>query len=391
MEEPCPSPGGAFCDNAASDAEKLRAAALSVLAAVFLTGIKLGVGMWSGSLGILSEAAHSGLDLVAAGMTYFAVRLAAQPADPQHPYGHGKFENLSALFETLLLLAACVWIGIEAGQRLLGEPVEIQTSGWVFAVMGVSIVVDLGRSRALRRVARKYDSQALEADALHFSTDVWSSLTVIAGLFLVWLSRKTGISWLENADAVAALGVAGIVVWVSLRLGRKTFSALLDEAPAGLEEKIRQKLLLPGVKKVGRIRVRKSGATVFVDASLGVSGESSVEDSHRLADQSEQAVRELIPGADVTVHVEPTAEPGGPNAEIVRLVEKIILEADAACHPHDILVVPQAGGLYISLHLSIDGQTAVCDAHRLTDKLEVRLHQQLPNVGRIVIHVEPTT
>src|SRR5512140_1076935 len=216
--------------------EKSSVALTSVLAAVGLTVFKIVVGMLSGSLGILAEAAHSALDLVAALVTFLAVRFSGRPADEAHRYGHGKIENLSALFETLLLLATCVWIIREAIIRLMADSVHIEVSVWAFLVMGVSIVVDINRSGMLYRAAKKHNSQALEADALHFSTDIWSSAVVIGGLICV----KAGQWWpslavLRNADAVAALGVSVLVVWVSIRLGRRTIDALIDTAPPGME------------------------------------------------------------------------------------------------------------------------------------------------------------
>ena len=211
-----------------ADREKKNVALSSVLAAVFLTLMKLIVGIMTGSLGILAEVAHSGLDLVAAIVTLFAVRASGKPADSEHTYGHGKIENLSALFETLLLLITCAWIIYEAIQRLFFKSVEIEASIWGFLVMIFAIGIDVSRSRALARVAQKYDSQALEADALHFSTDVWSSTVVIVGLGLVKLSEWLHLPWLVKADAVAAMGVAGIVIYVSLQLGRRTIAGLLD-------------------------------------------------------------------------------------------------------------------------------------------------------------------
>jgi len=173
-----------------ADREKRRVAFVSVLAAVLLTSLKIVVGLSTGSLGILSEAAHSGLDLVAAAITLWAVRVSGQPADREHTYGHGKFENLSALAETALLLVTCVWIFYEVAQRLFFSEVHVEPSAWAFAIMAISIAVDFGRSRALARVARKYESRALEADALHFSTDIWSSLVVMVGLGAVLVSER---------------------------------------------------------------------------------------------------------------------------------------------------------------------------------------------------------
>ncbi len=196
--------------------EKNRVALTSVVAALFLTGFKVVTGLMTGSMGILAEAAHSALDLIAAVITLFAVRFSGRPADLEHTYGHGKIENLSALFETFLLFLTCVWIIYESVKRLLFVDVHVQVSIWAFVVVILSVIIDFGRSRALARTAKKYNSQALEADALHFSTDIWSSLVVLMGLILVLIAKRTGIAWLVKADAAAALIVAGIVIHVSL-------------------------------------------------------------------------------------------------------------------------------------------------------------------------------
>src|SRR5947209_17292243 len=219
-------------------AEKRGVAGNSVLAAIAVTALKIAVGLATGSLGILSEAAHSGLDLVAAVITLFSVQVSDKPADADHQYGHGKVENFSAFIETGLLLLTCIWIVYEAVERLFFRRVEIEPTLAAFAVMMLSMVTDYWRSRALGRIARKYDSQALEADALHFSTDIWSSGVVILGLLLVMLGRKFNIDWLRDSDPIAALFVAGVVVSVSWRLARRTIDALLDAAPAGVRNRI---------------------------------------------------------------------------------------------------------------------------------------------------------
>src|SRR5512136_220588 len=207
-------------DRETAQKEKRSVALLSVLAAVGLTTFKLVVGLLTNSLGILAEAAHSGLDLVAAAMTYFAVRVSDRPADKEHTYGHGKVENLSALFETLLLLATSAWIIYEAIQRLFYVTVKVETSIWSFIVMGTSIIIDVTRSRILYRAARKFKSQALEADALHFSTDIWSSSVVILGLIGLTIAHFVpGMDWMQKADAIAALVVAIIVIHISGQLG----------------------------------------------------------------------------------------------------------------------------------------------------------------------------
>lgn len=290
--------------------EKRSAALSSVVAAVFLTGMKIVVGVLTNSLGILAEAAHSALDLVAALVTLFSVRKSDQPPDDSHLYGHGKAENLSALVETGLLLATCGWIIYEAVQRVFFRVVEVDASLWAFLVMAVSIVVDVSRSRILKRAAVKYKSQALEADALHFSTDVWSSSVVILGLIGVRLAQgNLRLTVLRRADAIAAMGVAVIVIYISLQLGRRCIDGLMDAAPAGLAEGIRRRVeSIPGVADCHQIRVRTSGAHVFVDLHASFSGARSLEDVHLQTEAIEAAVRELEPRADVTVHPEP-AEP----------------------------------------------------------------------------------
>ncbi len=288
--------------------EKRLVALSSVAAAVVLTSMKVVVGLATGSIGILSEAAHSGLDLLAAAVTLWAVRASAMPADEDHPYGHGKIENFSALFETGLLLATCVWISYEAVKRLAFEPTHVEATPWSFAIMVVSIVIDVSRSRALARAARKYRSQALEADALHFSTDVWSSAVVLVGLACVWASNHFSLPWLARADAVAALGVAAIAVIVSLRLGKKSVDDLLDAAPTGLLERVAHAAAVPGVVSVSQVRVRRSGPQTFADVTLQVARGLTLEAAHDVAHAAEEAIGGAVPDVDVVVHAEPADE-----------------------------------------------------------------------------------
>lgn len=291
--------------------EKSLAALSSVGAAVFLTGLKIVVGLLSGSLGILAEAAHSGLDLAAAVVTLIAVRAASKPPDRGHAYGHGKVENLSAMIETLLLLATCTWIIVKSIQRLLSGNVDVDASIWTFAVMAVSIIVDYSRSRMLYRVAAKHRSQALEADALHFSTDIWSSAVVILGLAGVRAAQAyPALGFLKEADAVAALVVAGIVVFVSAQLGMRTIQGLLDASPVGAAEKIKARVeALDGVFDCHAVRVRHSGPHYFVDLHVTMDGNLPLHTAHDLTEQVEQVVNEMLPGADVTVHPEPRLVP----------------------------------------------------------------------------------
>ena len=290
-----------------AEREKKRAAMSSVIAAAGLTSLKIVVGVVTGSLGILAEAAHSGLDLVAALVTFLAVRTSGKPADKEHLYGHGKVENVSALFETLLLLMTCAWIVYEAIQRIFFRAVEMEISIWAFIVMGISIIVDINRSRMLYKAARKHNSQALEADALHFRTDIWSSCVVILGLIGVkigeWVPK---LGFLHKADAVAALGVALIVVYVSIELGIRTVQALLDVALPGMGEKITTTVeAIPEVINCHNVRLRHSGPYVFADLHVLVDGNLSLQEAHAVTEVIVDAIREIVPNADVTVHPEP--------------------------------------------------------------------------------------
>lgn len=305
-------------NTAAANHEKNSAALNSVIAAFLLTGLKVVVGLLSGSLGILAEAAHSGLDFAAAIVTCIAVRAASKPPDRDHAYGHGKVENLSALVETLLLLATCAWIIRESVLRLISHHVQVDASIWAFAVMGISIAVDISRSRMLYRVAAKHRSQALEADALHFSTDIWSSAVVIVGLLGVKLAGwYPGLGFLMQADAVAALIVGGIVVLVSGRLGVRTIQALLDSSPPGAGEEINTAVAaVEGVFDCHAVRVRHSGPYYFVDLHITVDGDQSLRAAHELTERVERAVEAILPGADVTVHPEPAPVPAKPPSEL---------------------------------------------------------------------------
>ncbi|HRY98983.1 MAG TPA: cation diffusion facilitator family transporter [Bacteroidales bacterium] len=286
-------------DLAQARKEKNTVAFVSVIAAIFLTSFKIVVGVLTGSLGILSEALHSALDFVAAAITWFAVRVSDKPADEDHHYGHGKIENLSAFIETLLLLLTCVWIIYEAIRRLASGETHIEVNLWSYIVVVSSILIDLSRSRALMRVAKKHNSQALEADALHFSTDILSSFVVLLGL----ICAQYGI---YAADPVAALGVAAIVIHVSYKLGKRSINVLLDKVPAETYLKIRAILdSLTEIEQYHDLKVRAAGAEIFVELNIHVQPELGIKASHDIATMIEGRIQEEIPRCHVHVHIEP--------------------------------------------------------------------------------------
>jgi cation diffusion facilitator family transporter len=280
--------------------EKRRVALGSVIAAVFITGFKLVVGLLTGSLGILSEALHSGLDMVAAMITYFSVRVSDKPADREHNYGHGKVENFSALIETILLLITCVWIIYEAIHRLMSGKTEIEVSVWSYVVVVSSIIIDFTRSRALYRVAKRHNSQALEADALHFSTDIWSSAVVLFGLVCYQY-----FGW-HKADSIAALFVAMIVLFVSYQLGRKAVDVLLDKSPANTANIVREILKqFPEVLKFHGLKARTAGADTFIKFNVHFDPDLNLREVHEVCDKIELEIKKRIVRSEVYIHAEP--------------------------------------------------------------------------------------
>ncbi len=371
--------------------EKTRVALSSVGAAIGLTTLKIVVALFTGSLGILAEAAHSGLDLVAALMTFFAVRVSDKPADATHNYGHYKVENLSAFFEAVLLLITALWIIYEAGRRLLLQEGNVNISVWAFVVMLISIGVDVTRSRVLLRVARRLGSQALEADALHFSTDIWSSAVVILGLLVVWLTHTFSLPrWLSQADAIAALGVSGIVLWVGLRLAKETIDALLDRAPDELAPQIQAQIdHLAGVTEVRRIRLRRAGNKLFTDVIIAAPRTYSFEQIHELSEDVEKAaldgVRNISPlgEADVVVHVEPTASPQETVTDQIHYLAEL-----QGVHAHDIHVRDVNGLLEADFDLEVQADMNLQDAHSVATRLEQAVLAGNTQLRRVTTHLE---
>lgn len=359
---------------------KKALAALSVLAGFSLASTKFVVGLFTGSLGILSEALHSLFDLGAALITYFSVRVSSRPADEDHLYGHGKIENVSALVQAFLLLATCGWVVHEAVIRLARRSVEVEAGFWAFGVMGLSVVVSLVVSQLLNIGARKYESQALEADALHYTSDVLSSLVVIAGL----VGTRFGYPFL---DPVAALGVSLLVAVASVRLGMQAVHDLLDRAPRGLVDEIRDRIeRVEGVASADSVRVRRSGSSTFVDMVIRASRLLSIDEGDRISDRVEAEVKRLVPDSDVMVHLHPAA-----TNETIR---------DAACaisrrfadiqDVHNVSAYrnEDTGRYFLSLHAKIAPGLSFEEAHRLMDDLEKALKEEIPELAEVETHME---
>jgi cation diffusion facilitator family transporter len=365
-------------------AEKRTAAGNSVLAALVITGLKVVVGFSTGSLGILSEAAHSGLDLIAALITFFSVGVSDKPADADHQYGHGKVESFSAFLETGLLLTTCAWVMYEAVVRLFFRRVDIEPSLAAFAVMLFSMGIDWWRSRVLGRIAVKYESQALEADALHFSTDIWSGGVVLLGLALVLAGRTYHIEWLRYADPVSALFVGGVIIQVSWRLARRTMDALLDAAPAGIRAQITDAVShVDGVLEVDRVRIRRVGNRYFADLAVGLARTVTFQRSEQLVEAVTSAVQRVLPDADVTVQPLPRAQRSENTFDRIRAVA-----TRHNLNVHDISVQDLAGQLHVEQHVELDERMTLKHAHDQVTELEADMRRDVPEITDILTHIE---
>ena len=365
--------------------EKGRAARASVMASVVMTLLKLAAAIATSSLGLLAEAAHSALDLGAAVVTLVAVRTSWRPPDAEHQYGHGKVENLAAFVETVLLVITSAWIVKEAVGRLTGQGPEVR-AGWVgFAVMAVSIAIDVVRSRDLARVARMSHSQALEADALHFSSDVASSAVVLAGLAGVLIARRGGPAWLAMADPVAAMVVAVFVLFLSWRLGRRAVDMLLDRAPEGMRRKIREEVsALPEIVGVPRVRVRQAGDTLFADVEIPLRPGLPVAEADRVASEARRRAQSILGDrSSVLVQLAPVPDDGAPVRQ--QVAEAVAMQG---MHAHNITLRRDTDGSYADLHLELPGRMTLGEAHAVADRVEERILQRVRDLKRVDIHLE---
>ncbi len=361
-------------------ASKKEAVALSsVLASALMAVLKLVVGLMTGSLGILSEAAHSFLDLGAALLTWFAVRIGDQPADERHPYGHGKVENVSALIETGLLFVTALWIAKEAVARMLDPtPAVVEITWYGVAVIVVSIFIDINRSRALARVAKETGSQALEADALHFSSDILSSLVVLVGLGFVALGWPQG-------DAIAAFGVAGFVLLAAWRLGKRTIDVLIDTAPEGVAESITALVaLVPGIARVERVRVRPGGAVLFAEVVVKVRRNLSFEQVAALRTQIEDVLRRHFPSLDPMIISEPLTLNDETVAETVH-----VLAANEMVSVSNLSLYRFKERRHVGFDLEVDDHLTIHEAHEIASALEERIAAALGGEIGIDIHIDP--
>lgn len=357
-----------------------RTALVSVVAAAALIALKLGTGLATGSLGLVSEAAHSGTDLVAALLTFFAVGVAIRPADPSHPYGHGKAEHLAALAEATILIVASLAIGVIAVVRLVEGGHEVDATWWALLVVVIVIVVDAGRASVSFRAGRRYSSPALVTSAFHFLSDLGGSVAVLIGL----LAARGGY---PEADAAAALFVAVLVLAGAGRLVRQNVDVLMDRAPAASEEIARR--AIEGLEQdveLRRLRMRRAAGRHFADVVVGVPPGAAVEQGHAVADAVEDAVEEALPGTDVVVHVEPA---DASDAALRERAHASALRVARLREIHNVSVLRVGERVEISLHLKLPGSLSLAEAHDVATEVEEAIRADLPEVDRVQTHLEP--
>jgi cation diffusion facilitator family transporter len=349
-----------------------------------MTLLKLGAGLLSGSLGVLSDAAHSGLDLAAAALTFFSVNVSDKPADEDHTYGHGKIENLSAFGEAGLMAVSCVWIIGAAVRRILYRPVVVHNAMWPVLVLLASIGVDFWRSRRLRAVAGRTGSPALATDAFHFASDIWATTAVLAGLVTTWAGTRFGIGALHYADPFAAVLVSFMILRMTIRLGHEAIGALMDEIPAETRRQLVSEVeRVEGVLAVERARVRRAGAGYFADLTLAMPRRFTFEHTGELVEAATAAVQRALPRTDVVIHTVPRESRAESIFDRVRAVA-----ARNNVSVHELSVQSHHGRLQVELHVEIDENTRLREAHVFVTSLEAEIRRKVPEIDSVLTHIE---
>jgi cation diffusion facilitator family transporter len=369
---------------ASFSAEKRRVALTSMLAAAAMTVLKLAAGIFSGSLGVLSDAAHSGLDLVGAALTFFSVQVSDKPADEDHTYGHGKIENLASFGEGGLMAVSCAWIIWEAMARIVHHSVELRHSVWPVLVLLTSIAVDYWRSRKLRAVALRTGSPALATDAFHFASDIWSTLAVLAGLGASWVGTEFRIPWLRYADPFAAVVVSLMILRLTLHLTRETVAVLMDEIPAETRQRLVSEVAkVEGVLAVEQARVRRSGASYFADLTLALPRRYTFEHSGELVSSATEAVHRVLPTADVVIHTVPRESKAESIFDRVRAVA-----ARNNVSVHELSVQSLHGRLRVEQHLELNETLPLLAAHDFVSAMEAEILRLAPEIDSVLTHIE---
>ena len=358
---------------------KIRVAMNSLYAAVIITIIKILAAYFSGSLGVLSEVFNSAIDIFVCLVTIISIKYSSRPPDEDHNYGHEKVESFSALFQVFILFITASYIIYEAAVRLFGKKdVEVKVNIWIFLALIISMVIDFYRARILRKIAKETKSNALEADALHFSSDILSSGVVILGLILVYFNIS------KTADTIAALIVTGVIISLGFKLSKKSIDSLMDRVPAGLYEKVKyETLLIKGVEDIKSCRIRSSGSKIYIDMVILISRLVPFSKAHDIMDSVERKINELIENADVVIHSEPVETKSETINDKIRM---IVNEFGLKCH--DIFSHRINNEIYSELHIEVDNTNDLTKAHNEITEIEDRIKKEIDVITHLKIHID---
>lgn len=358
---------------------KIKVAVQSMYAAIIITIIKILAAYFSGSLGVLSEVFNSGIDVFVCIVTIISIKFSSKPPDKDHNYGHEKIENFSALFQVLILFITSAYIIYEAINRLIiNKDSEVNVSIWIFLALIISMLIDVYRAKALKKIAEETKSSALEADALHFTTDILSSGVVIIGLILTYFNIS------KSADTIAALIVTVIIISLGYKLSRKAIDALMDRVPAGLYDKIKyETLLIKGVEGIKSFRIRSSGSIIYIDMVIQISRLVPFSKAHDIMDNVEKKINDITTNADVIIHSEPVETKDETINDKIRMIV-----SDFGLKCHDIFSHKISNEIYSELHVEIDRTNDLIKAHDMISELEDKIKEEIDIIKHLKIHID---
>lgn len=348
-----------------------------MFAAVFIVIIKFIATYLSGSIGVMSELFHSSTDLIATIATIISVKYSSKPPDAMHNYGHEKIESFSALFQVIILVAMCAYLIYESIERIINH-VTVNISIFTFAVILICIFIDISRARALKKVAKETNSQALEADSLHFTSDIWSSVVVLIGMIITYFNLS------PLADPLSAIGVSSLIIIATFRLSKRAFDSLMDRVPLGLREKIYNDVLsISGVEGIKNFRIRSSGSKTFVDMVILIARTKLFSQTHDIVDSVERKIKDIIPNSDTVIHSEPIETQDETINDKIRM---IVNSQGFKCH--DIFSHKIDNDIYSELHVEISETNDLDIAHKKMSLLEDIIKKEIPVISNVKIHLD---
>lgn len=356
--------------------KKYKVARTSFFVAVFIVLLKLSASIYSGSLAVLSELFHSSTDLIASVITIISIKYSAKPPDKDHHYGHEKIESFSALVQVLILVFMCIYILYEAIARIIHPPTNVNIDFYSFAVISLCIILDFTRSRALRKVARETNSQALEADALHFSSDILSSSVVLAGIALYYVAPVF--------DPIAAIIVSIIIIITTANLTKKAYDSLMDKVPKGMYNDITASIeSVSGVEGIKNLRVRSTSSKIFIDAEIKIGRTKMFYETHEITDKIEDSIRKITKNADIIIHTEPIETKDETINDKIRI---IVNSSGYRCH--DIFTYKLHDRIIAELHIEISHTNNLLEAHDTITAIEEKIKNEIKVIDDVKVHLD---